>query len=567
MENEYQRQYQYFENNLKVRDAIEARRARVERSLAVARAEYARAAGEAEPLLQRIDQMDKNVSPIADEEVIQQIIRNELRDYVKFRFLGEQLDSFQRKMYGQISDEARNVVIREMKDYTHVSQHERLVDQVRGLSSRTRQSTAPPVAPDSSQEVDSKFAAQAKELENVKGELTNLSNLQSLQMSELKDQLQNIQEDLLRLLKRIEMPPETKSDDYTKVRPCSMDLIPQVEFALQKAQEIINDQYNAINDIRSQIEVLLEGIRILNERVEEYDRRLEGVQTSMDKLVSEVQAENSKRHGVLGQAFERLQDKLTSEIAAAKAALPASPASAFNSPLSMPNTNSNMLNTSPAVLAMLNQQVDQLGKLINDIQARLSVCQTQIAGLNAQNAPIVRIPSQVQRFCDDVSRSMLEYQTKEKRLSDQLGKMEFTVSTISQALQKHIKNSDNNFKETAIHMDSVKKRFAEHRKQLEHLIMALKELERVEDQVTGKYESLREFLSTKIVPVLGTIQKAFPELFESGAATNPSRAQSAGAVSSSQQRSQIQAVIMPRASGVDEGAPSMVGTHQGPIQL
>lgn len=92
--------------------------------------------------------------------------------------------------------------------------------------------------------------------------------------------------------------------------------------------------------------------------------------------------------------------------------------------------------------------------------------------------------------------------------------LDTAFKTTTAALQKHVANSDNNFKETAMHMDSVKKRFAEHRKQLEMLITAVKDIAPKTDQLIEKYDQVKEYLSVRILQRILAIENAFPEVFE-----------------------------------------------------
>jgi hypothetical protein len=77
-----------------------------------------------------------------------------------------------------------------------------------------------------------------------------------------------------------------------------------------------------------------------------------------------------------------------------------------------------------------------------------------------------------------------------------------------------------------MHMESVKKRFAEHRKQLDNLITAWRETMTTTDQLNTKYEYLKDFLSKKVIPTVSQIQNSLPSLTAGvgqggGAASNP----------------------------------------------
>ena len=64
-----------------------------------------------------------------------------------------------------------------------------------------------------------------------------------------------------------------------------------------------------------------------------------------------------------------------------------------------------------------------------------------------------------------------------------------------------------------MHMDSVKKRFAEHRKQLETLITAVKAIAPKTEQLIVKYDQVKEYLSVRILQRILAIENAFPEVF------------------------------------------------------
>ena len=284
---------------------------------------------------------------------------------------------------------------------------------------------------------------------------------------------------------------------------------------------MINDQYVTIHDVQLQLSSVLEGIRVLNERVEEYDHRLEGVQESTQKFFTEAQAENNRRSTVICQAFDTLHDKVISEIST-KLEHPVSPASApYNSPhlespriplpLTFPPNAGLNLNQLTTHIGQMNAQLENQAKLINDLHVRINNHQQQFAAAQRINSDL---PSRVSQFCDEVSSHLQSYQRDQVLLSERFKNLEFTVGGISQTLAKHTQNTDNNFRETAMHMDSVKKRFAEHRKQLDNLITAWRETMTTTDQLNGKFESLKDFLSTKVVPTIAKIHQSLPNLME-----------------------------------------------------
>jgi ABC-type transporter Mla subunit MlaD len=306
-----------------------------------------------------------------------------------------------------------------------------------------------------------------------------------------------------------------------------MNLMPQIEAALEKAQEVINDQYVTMHELQLQVSSTLEGIRILNERVEEYDKRIEGVQGSTEQFFAEVQAENNRRNTIICQAFDSMQERISAEIST-KLEAPLSPVSApFTSPnanvgsphigfpVALPNSASP--NPGTSAITTVITQVEAQGKLISDIHLQLGQLQTDLVSFN--HHANVTLPNRVQQYCNDVSSRLHTYQRDQLSLSDQANRTEANLGNTTLGLQRHTTNTENNFKETAMHMDAVKKRFAEHRRHLDNLITAWQETLTTIDQLNGKYDSLKEFLSAKIVPTFTKIHKALPEILE---ANNPS---------------------------------------------
>jgi chromosome segregation ATPase len=288
--------------------------------------------------------------------------------------------------------------------------------------------------------------------------------------------------------------------------------------ALERAQEVVNDQYVTIHELQLQLASVLEGIRILNERVEEYDKRIDGVQESTQKFFAEVQAENGRRNNVVIQTLDSMYDKIASE-PPPKLDSPMSPTvGQFGSPhlgqvQGFPQNNTaGPIN--PNQLHQINMQLEKHTKFSLDLNARVHNLQQAFTTFQQQllNNPI--IPLQVQNFCDDVSSHLNRYQLAQNDILERLRLIDLSSSTVSIRIQNHINNSDNNFRETAMHMDSVKKRFAEHRKQLDNLITACRETITTTDSLNVKYESLRKFMGSSVVPALEKLQKGLPGLAE-----------------------------------------------------
>jgi len=336
---------------------------------------------------------------------------------------------------------------------------------------------------------------------------------------------------------------------------------------------VVNDQYVTIHDLQLQLNAVLEGIRILNGRVEEYDKRIEGVQQSTDKFFTEVQAENNRRSTVICQAFDALHEKVVSELTTKieNQNTLNSPPMAGSARFPTPRNDSPRMTMAPTLPnnplpanVQFASQLDTQAQLINDIHVRYNTLQQQFASFQNLNATL---PGQVGQFCDDVTQRMLGYQREQALLREQLKAFEFNLNTLVMTLTKHTQNTDNNFRETAMHMDSVKKRFAEHRKQLDNLIRAWHESTATTDQLNGKFESLKEFLSNKVVPTITKIHKSLPNLMDGVPAPNRSTAASpSNAVPQSQRRnSQVSSTSQ---SGGQRASVNGAGYGAGnPIEL
>src|SRR5271163_616817 len=327
--------------------------------------------------------------------------------------------------------------------------------------------------------------------------------------------------------------------------------------------------------MRFQLDSVVEGIRILNERVDEYDKRLEGVQSATERFFREVEAENNRRNVIFVQALDTMHDKITAEIASKSDGVANSPVVGFPSPridsprpsfsnLVSPLTP-NSMNGGPTQINIMAHNMEQQNKTIIDLNSRIHQFGLVVTGLREQLTPdrmrsLLSLQPNVQDFCDQVSAHMQTLQDSSRRAETDFKTLNFRLENVGSQLQKHFQSTDNNFRETALHMESVKKRFGEHRRQLDTLIMAWQETTMKLPELDNKYESLKEFLGNKIIPTIATINKAFPELFEK---TGTNRSPSTG-VSGIQPPPQIQA-----ASGSMEQTTSQ-GIGEGtsnPIEL
>jgi hypothetical protein len=212
---EYHKKSQYFESNPKLRETLESRRMRSERNLNNARSDYTKAAREAEPMLRQLCAESPPTSATAvDEETIRRVVQNELRDYVRYRKMDQELATVERKLQKEFSSDVRTMVSKELKNYTHRSEYDRLVDQVRNLNVQGRHTS---VSSDTPREVDQRIIAQAREVENIKSELTTRTNQQSQEIASLKDRIDGLQMEPSFQSRRGQTIPATNAEDIAKV--------------------------------------------------------------------------------------------------------------------------------------------------------------------------------------------------------------------------------------------------------------------------------------------------------------------------------------------------------------
>ena len=267
----------------------------------------------------------------------------------------------------------------------------------------------------------------------------------------------------------------------------------------------MNDQYVTMQDFRIQLDSVVEGIRVLNEHIEEYDKRLEGVQTSTQQIIAEVQAENNRKNDVICQALDTMHDKISNEVNAKLDTVALSSASALASPrLDSPRPILSPLFPTNSSNNAINSKIIEVKKAVNEIHGRLQPLTANYYALQAQMAGVLAVPAQMQNFVNDISARFQRQNNEQQRFADALRNAE---ANLWENHQKHVKNSDNNFRETAIHMDSVKKRFAEHRRTLDDLITAWKDSTNKLDQLQMKFEALKDFTSTKLVPTIANLSR------------------------------------------------------------
>ena len=323
----------------------------------------------------------------------------------------------------------------------------------------------------------------------------------------------------------------------------------------------MNDQYVTLQDFRAQLDSVVEGIRVLNEHIEEYDKRLEGLQTSTQQIIGEVQAENNRRNKVICQALDSMHDKITTEVNSKLDTVPPSPSSALTSPhLDSPrpgfppsfpnnNTSTNAINT----------QINDLKNHVTQLTTAFQTVQASHFGLQNQVGATLNVPAQMQSFINDVHARLQLQLGQEQINADAIRTLQAKFNNIWESYQKHVQNSDNNFKETAIHMDSVKKRFAEHRRTLDDLITAWKDSTSKLLELQQKFEALKDFTSTKLVPTIANLSRK-----SSPTTTDPNRLPRAAITSGNniQNNGSVQG-----GGGGQNGGTGGAGVADNPIEL
>jgi chromosome segregation ATPase len=351
-----------------------------------------------------------------------------------------------------------------------------------------------------------------------------------------------------------------------------MYLIVQIQSALEKAQEVMNDQYVITHGLQAQVNTLLEGVRILNEHIEEYDKRLDGVQTSTQTFFAEIQAELNRRNTVLSQMLDTMHDRITSQISAKADTHVSAPSNSPRAELSRtgitPTFQNSISNVSPGTSAIITSQMESQAKSINDLRTRLGQLHTQVMAHNHTINSVVSLPGHVQQFCDEISNRLLTIQREAVGLAEKVKTAELSVNNIGTGLQKQMKTTDSNFRETAVHMNTVKSRFGEHRRQLDNLIVAWRDAVMNIDQLNGKYEALKDFLSVQLVPTISKIHKAFPGLFEnSGSDPKTIRSQQTGDGTATQRQNQVAAPTTQSEGQRPSGGGEDGGGASNPIEV
>ena len=216
---EYQKQYQHFDSNHKLREALETRKNKCERVFQAARSDYNKAAQKAEPILRRITEpVPTPVNKTLIEDSVRKVVERELETFPTYREMKEDLGKLERKMKQCLID-VETEVDRQLRDYTRSSDFSRLSDQVKDLTLRGRQMS---VSSDNSRDMDHKLGAQAREVENLRQEWSSQQQKQRKEIASLNDRLNTInrqhKEIVAQPTGRTQMAPGTRSEDVAKVK-------------------------------------------------------------------------------------------------------------------------------------------------------------------------------------------------------------------------------------------------------------------------------------------------------------------------------------------------------------
>jgi hypothetical protein len=216
---EYQKQSQHFDNNLKLREALETRKNKCDRIFQTARSDYNKAAQQAEPILRRMTESPPPpISNTIIEETVRKVMRRELEKFPSFREMHDALGDLEGKIVKKTGNDVWTEVKRELRDYTHSSEFRGLSEQVRDLTMRGPQMS---VSSDTPGDKDYRGGAPAREVENVRQELSSRQQEQGREIASLNDRLNTLhtkqREIMVQQNRRIQMPTGTRSEDIVKV--------------------------------------------------------------------------------------------------------------------------------------------------------------------------------------------------------------------------------------------------------------------------------------------------------------------------------------------------------------
>ena len=185
---DYQKFSQFFETNPKTKEALEARRNKVERNFKDAEKEYVQAAREVEPLLRGLTPTGPRSASSVSEEQVQIWVEREIRkeNFVRLPVLDAELHNLDSKLVRGWKSELR----REVHGCALQSDHDRLQRQVDALSARTRQLSG---SDDGARDTDQRIASNARELQKIRSELEARQRQYERDMAGLEQRLSTLQ--------------------------------------------------------------------------------------------------------------------------------------------------------------------------------------------------------------------------------------------------------------------------------------------------------------------------------------------------------------------------------------
>ena len=208
---EYKKQHPYFDNNFRLKEVIEGRKSKADRALSNIRSEYIRLAKDTEPMLRRL-RVDVEQSQLS-EDSIQKAIKTELNKFVTYKETENMFDDLNRRITRSFEGDVRGAVQKELRNFTRKADFQRLEDQVDIISLR-----AGSVQKGDSQDSEHRIVAHERELEQMRTQMTAISNHHTREISALKDKLSTVQNELtVRALDHMQMATGAKSDDVIMV--------------------------------------------------------------------------------------------------------------------------------------------------------------------------------------------------------------------------------------------------------------------------------------------------------------------------------------------------------------
>lgn len=215
-EGDYARQAQYFDINPKLKETLDYRKSKSERNYSTVRADYAKAAKDAEPLLRRLNMepVPPKDPPRVGEEMIKKAIQQELkttdRAFARFRDVEIEVDKVNKRFSREFArmDDVRSM----LKRYAFRNDQDSLAEQVRALNAHARQTS---VSSDASRDLDQRLS-QNREIDQLRAEFLGKQDQLSNDLNILRGLFNGMQRDKLQSSRRISLG-NGRSDDVVKV--------------------------------------------------------------------------------------------------------------------------------------------------------------------------------------------------------------------------------------------------------------------------------------------------------------------------------------------------------------